>query len=143
MKDIMLKIVGKQVFEDEEADQIEFVTEGKLYERGNSLYLIYDESEFSGMPGCKTSLKVAGDTLRMSRVGGESGGNTAIEFEKGKRYTSYYDTPYGAVEMEVLTNFVRNNLKSDGGTVHIDYNVSLKGLAEGRSKLDIEVKEIN
>ena len=82
MKDITLKIVGKQVFEDAEEDQIEFITEGKLYEKGDSLYLIYEESEFSGMPGCKTSLKVTGNCLRMKRLGTPASLNTAIEFEK-------------------------------------------------------------
>ena len=141
MKDITLKIVGKQIYKDVEEEQIEFVTEGKLYEKGDSLYLIYEESEFSGMPGCKTSLKVTGDSLRMKRLGTyDSSGNTAIQFENGKRYRGLYDTPYGAVEMEVLTNYFKKNLDSEGkGTIDIDYNISLKGLAESRSTLNIEV----
>ena len=141
MKDITLKIVGKQIYKDVEEEQIEFVTEGKLYEKGDSLYLIYEESEFSGMPGCKTSLKVTGDSLRMKRLGTyDSSGNTAIQFEKGKRYRGLYDTPYGAVEIEVLTNYFKKNLDSEGkGTIDIDYNISLKGLAESRSTLNIEV----
>lgn len=140
MKDIMLKIIGKQIYEDFEEDQIEFITEGKLYQKGESLYLIYEESEFSGMPGCRTSLKLTGNKVRMKRLGADAIGDTAIEFEKGKRYTGLYDTPFGAVEMEVLTNNVERNLDSEGkGTIDIDYHISLKGLAESRSKLNIEV----
>ena len=60
MKDIMLKITGKQFSGDISEDQMEFITEGKLYEKGDSTYLIYDESEFSGFPGCKTTLKRPG-----------------------------------------------------------------------------------
>lgn len=141
MKDITLKIVGKQISENAEEEQIEFVTEGKLYERGDSLYFIYEESEFSGMPGCKTSLRIKGDSLRMKRLGAPETTGTAIEFEKGKRYTGLYDTPYGAIEMEVLTNDLRRDLDSEGrGTIDIDYNISLKGLAESRSRLNIEVR---
>lgn len=141
MKDITLKIVGKQIYRDIEEEQIEFVTEGKLYEKGDSLYLIYEESEFSGMPGCKTSIKVTGDSLRMKRLGTyDASGNTAIQFEKGKRYRGLYDTPYGAIEMEVLTNNFKKNLDSEGkGTIDIDYNISLKGLSESRSTINIEV----
>lgn len=141
MKDITLKIVGKQIYRDVEEEQIEFVTEGKLYEKGDSLYLIYEESEFSGMPGCKTSIKVTGDSLRMKRLGTyDASGSTAIQFEKGKRYRGLYDTPYGAIEMEVLTNNFKKNLDSEGkGTIDIDYNISLKGLSESRSTINIEV----
>ena len=138
MKDIMLKIVGKQIDEELEEDQIEFITEGKLYERGNSIYLVYEETELSGIPGCKTSLKLTGNKIKMKRIGDND--NTAIEFQKGRRYNGYYDTPYGTLEMEVLTNSVENNITAEGkGNVYIDYNISLKGIAENRNRLNIEV----
>ena len=57
MKDIMLRIVGKQYAGEEAEEQMEFVTEGKLYERNGATYLVYEESDFSGFPGCKTSLE--------------------------------------------------------------------------------------
>jgi uncharacterized beta-barrel protein YwiB (DUF1934 family) len=140
MKDIMLKIIGKQLYCDVEEVQLEFVTEGKIYEEDKSLYLVYEESEFSGMPGCKTKLEFTGDEIKMSRLGKGVSLDTEIEFRKGKRYTGYYETPFGAVEMEVLTNEIENNLTAEGkGSVNIDYNISLKGLTEGRNKLNIEV----
>ena len=141
MKDIILKIIGKQLSYDMEEVQLEFVTEGQIYEKGKSLYLVYEESEFSGMPGCKTKLEFSGDEIKMSRFGKEGIEiDTEIEFRKGKRYTGYYETPFGAVEMEVLTNEIENNLSAEGkGSVNIDYNISLKGLTEGRNKLNIEV----
>lgn len=140
MKDIMLKIVGIQMSYELEEIQLEFVTEGKIYKDDGTLCLVYDESEFSGMPGCKTKLEFTGDQIKMSRHGVGIGLETEIEFTKGKRYTGYYDTPFGAVEMEVLTNDIKNNLSLEGkGSVNIDYHISLKGLTEGRNKLNIEV----
>lgn len=141
MKDIMLKIIGKQVTSDSEEEQLEFVTEGKYYEKGGSVYLLYDESEFSGMEGCTTSLEITGDNIKMKRFGDSIGLDTEIEFEKGKRFKGYYDTPYGSVEMEVLTNDVVNKIeKAEGkGSLNIDYQISLKGLSEGRSILDIQI----
>ena len=140
MKDIMLRIIGKQLSCDMEEVQLEFVTEGKIYKEDKSLYLVYEESEFSGMPGCKTKLEFTGELIKMSRLGKGIGLDTEIEFRKGKRYTGYYETPFGAVEMEVLTNDIENNLSIEGkGSVNIDYHISLKGLTEGRNKLNIEV----
>jgi len=140
MRDIILKIIGKQLGYDMEEVQLEFITEGKLYEKDKSLCLQYDESEFSGMPGCTTELEFTGDQIKMSRSGIGVGLDTEIEFRKGKRYTGYYDTPFGAIEMEVLTNDIKNNLTAEGkGSVNIDYHISLKGLAEGRNSLNIEV----
>lgn len=147
MKDIMLKIVGSQVTNDGSGDAeeevMELVTEGQLYEKNGSVYLLYKESELSGMEGCTTSLKVTGDTVRMKRFGHMLPIDTVMEFQKGKRYEGYYDTPYGAVEMEILTHNVKNNLRfSEGsGSLDIDYAISLRGLTEGRSRLNIQILE--
>lgn len=142
MRDIMLKITGKQFTGDITEDRMEFITEGKLYERGDSKYVIYDESEFSGFPGCKTSLKLTGDCIRMKRIGSQVGFGMEFIFEKGKRFNGKYHTPYGNLDMEVLTNDVINNLSEEGfGDVNIDYHVSLNGMAEGRNKLKIEVMQ--
>ncbi len=143
MKDIMLKIVGKQIIGNtpEEEDQLELVTEGKYHEEGGTVYLSYDESDFSGMTGCTTSLAITGEEILMKRCGESVPLDTEIRFEKGKRFTGYYGTPFGAVEMEVLTNNVVNNINREEakGSLNIDYHISLRGLSEGRSRLDIEI----
>lgn len=140
MKDIMLKIIGKQFEQGAEEVSLEFITEGKLYSKGQSLYLVYEESEFFGTAGCKTRLKLSGSKVKMSRYGLDSEVDTEIEFEQGVRFTGYYATPYGAVEMEVLTNEVENTMTKEGtGFVNIDYHVALKGLSEGRNKINIQI----
>lgn len=138
MKEIMVKIKGQQISHEAGEDSMEFITEAKLYERGGALYLIYEESEVSGIPGCRTRLKLKGNQVQMKRLGTGTGIGNEIRFEKGKRYTGYYDTPFGAIEMEVLTNKLENTLSAEGdGQLDIDYSISLKGLLEGRNKLNI------
>ena len=140
MKDIMLKIIGKQFSGDEAEEQMEFVTEGKLYEKNGATYLIYEESEFSGFPGCKTSLKLKGDTIRLKRIGDGTEYGMEIEFKEGQRFSSKYDTPYGPRGMEVRTDSVTNDLSPEGyGKIGVKYQVSLGGMAEGRNELNIEV----
>lgn len=140
MKDIMLKIIGKQFSGDEAEEQMEFVTEGKLYEKNGATYLIYEESEFSGFPGCKTRLKLTGDTIRLKRIGDGTEYGMEIEFKEGQRFSSKYDTPYGPIGMEVLTDSVTNDLSPEGyGKIGVKYQVSLGGMAEGRNELNIEV----
>ena len=140
MKDIMLKIVGKQFENGQEETSLEFVTEGKLYKKDEALYLEYDESELSGMPGCQTRLKFVGNTVKLSRSGEDLPLDTEIEFEKGVRYKGLYETPFGALEMEVLTNDVKNDITPEGtGSANIDYHISLKGLTDVRNQLSIEI----
>jgi uncharacterized beta-barrel protein YwiB (DUF1934 family) len=146
MKDVLLKIIGNQWggagSEDDGAAEpgMEFITEGRFYKRGTSVYLVYDESEFSGVSGCTTSLRITGEKIRMKRYGEGVSDGTAVEFEKGKRFSGWYETPFGSVEMEVLTNNIDNRITDGGeGALNIDYHVSLKGLTESRSRLSIEI----
>ena len=37
---------------------IELITEGKFYKKSDAYYLVYDESEISGMQGTTTTLKI-------------------------------------------------------------------------------------
>jgi len=142
MKDIFLRIVGNQLhgLEGEVEDGMEFITEGRFGRRGDAMYLIYEESELSGVEGYTTSLKVQGEKVRMKRYGDEGGLQTAIEFEKGRKFTGWYETPFGTVAIEVLTNGVDNQLDPAGaGTLGIDCSVSLKGITESRNLLRFEI----
>ena len=58
MKEVMVKITTNQVNEQGEEDIMEFVTEAKLYKRGEAVYLIYEETELSGISGCRTEAQV-------------------------------------------------------------------------------------
>ena len=140
MKKITMRITGFQSSEDQKDDKMEFVTEGELYDKGGALYLIYEESEISGMPGFKTRLKITDKTIKMKRIGSGCGTGTEMVFEEGKRYNSFYHTPYGPFEMEILTNKMESTMTAEGtGSVSLDYNMSLKGLVESRNKLEIEL----
>ncbi len=144
MKDITLRIISRQINEASEVteDSVEFMTEGKLYKKGGITYLVYEETEMSGMAGVTTSLRIDGEGgIRMKRFGNGVMMDTVMEFAPGKRFSSLYDTPYGAFEMEVLTNRIINDLDAEraNGNLFIDYDIALKGLSEGRNLLNIEV----
>lgn len=146
MKDIMLRIIGRQIDRNDEVaeETIEFMTEGKAYKKGDATYIVYEESEMSGLAGVKTTLRIGGDgSIKMKRFGKGVMMDTVMEFHQGKRFNSLYETPYGAFKMEILTNSVVNDLEPEKitGNLFIDYEIALKGLSETRSLLNIEVTE--
>jgi uncharacterized beta-barrel protein YwiB (DUF1934 family) len=79
--------------------------------------------------------------VRMKRIGKDIDSyGTELVFEKGKRFVSRYRTPYGDIDMEVLTKDIRKDLTEDGfGKITLNYDVSLHGMAEGRNEIDIEI----
>ena len=144
MKDIILRVIGNHIHgpegKSEDDEVMEFITEGRFARKGDALYLIYEESELSGAVGYTTSLKVTDGKVRIKRYAEEGGIQTAIEFQKGERFTGWYETALGAIEMEVLTNDVDNRLDPEGsGSLGIDCSVSLKGLIESRNLFKFEI----
>lgn len=140
MKDVLIKIKSSQMSKEAGEDEMEFITEGKLYRRNNTTYLLYEESEFSGVPGCTTRLRLREKDVQMKRFGDGAEAGAEIVFEKGKRNVGYYDTPFGPIEIEILTNSLNSTVTEEGsGELEIDYEVSLKGLLEGRNKINITV----
>jgi len=140
MREITLKIIGRQCYADREEDQMEFMTEGQIYLKEDAVYLIYEESEVSGMTGCKTSLKIKDGSVKMRRIG-SIGFGTELYFEEGKRFSSTYNTPYGPMDIEVLTKGIVDNLDKENltGSIDIRYDVSLQGMAEGKNRLTIDI----
>lgn len=137
MKNIMLKIIGKQINKDGEEDVIELVTEGKYYKKGDTTYLVYQESEISGMEGCTTTLKITDDLVSMKRFGTA---NSEIKFKKGVRFNTFYNTPMGNIELEILTKQINNTISDTAkGSIDIEYDISLQGLVEGRNKMNIKI----
>ena len=140
MKEVLLKITGKPLMEGEdEAEPIEFLTEGRLFEESGTVFLEYDETELSGMEGCTTRVAIAPDRVSMTRSGKSFAVDSKMEFEAGKRIKGLYHTDFGPIEMELLTYSIANTLSPAGGAVSIDYHVSLKGLGDIRNLLEIEV----
>ena len=145
MKDIMLKITGKMVTHDDGEEKheelIEFITSGQLYNRGNATFIKYEETELSGTEGCTTSLVISKDKVRMRRFGDPMRTDTVMEFRKGKRYRGMYETPFGPINMELLTNDVTALEDAGDGKqkLYIDYNISLRGLTESRNRLELEI----
>ncbi len=97
----------------------------------------YDESDISESEGTKTKLKIYKNKMIMTKVGNLS---SRMEFEKNKKYSNLYSTPYGTFDLNFQTVIYENNLNEDGkGTVYIEYKVSLGGAEENYNKLQIDI----
>ena len=142
MDKVLIKIKAQQeVKGGEPEDFMELLTEGKHYNKNGVVYLVYEETELSGIPGCVTSLKLDGETLSLRRYGIVA---QELRFQKGQRWLGMYETPLGTMDREITTNDLVADLRYGGavGSITVDYNVNLKGLVEARNILNIKVAKI-
>ncbi|MFZ7132649.1 MAG: DUF1934 domain-containing protein [Eubacteriales bacterium] len=138
-KRIWLSIKGKTQQEDGPEDIIELVTQGEMYKKLKSEYIIYNETEVSGLEGTTTTLKIEGDKVCIIRLGTT---NSHMTFEKGRKNYNMYTTPYGDMSMVVYTKDININYNSDNNlqNIFVDYSVEIQGLMSSNNVINIEVK---
>lgn len=139
---VLLKIIGTQTHESGEKDQIETMTEGKLFVRENDYYIMYKETASSGMAGTSTSLKIE---IEKQKVTLNRMGTTELkqEFEKGILHTAHYVTPYGTMRLGVLTSKVELDLTDEGGSINLEYELKTEDVNISENQLHIQIEKIN
>ena len=138
LKDVMINIKTVQYDNNtEEEDIIELRTEGKYYNEDGTDYLIYEESELSGLLGTTTEIKIKGNQVELNRTAEHE---STMSFEKDKRYQSVMSTPMGNIPIEIMTNNISYDLDKDPLTLKLEfeYSIALKGLFQGRNMISIE-----
>jgi len=132
MNKVIVNIKSVQKTIGEEDGIIEFVTEGEVTFKNDSLYVLYKESELSGMEGNTTTLKIHGDTVIMKRYGSAS---SKIEYKVGHECTSQYHTPYGVFNLITNTKELMIDIKDNKeGKINIAYDMKIENLMESYNK---------
>lgn len=133
---IWLSIHSKIRKPGEPVEEYGFNTEGKMYHKDGADYIMYMESELSGMEGDKTVLKFKDGRLTMHRFGVHK---SELAFEEGVKIESVYQTPYGNFDMVTYASVVDFDLES--GDVTLKYRLVIKGLSESTNTLEIKINQ--
>lgn len=137
IKNVIISIKGSQITEDDEQN-IEFITEGKFYKKGEHYYITYKESEVTGMEGTTTTLKVADGVVTLMRFGAV---NSQFVFQKQQRHVSYYETPYGTLSIGVFTHKMNVDIDDHGGEINVDYQLEMDHAASGKNDFYMRIRE--
>lgn len=135
----MIRVTGVQKDAKGIENKIELMTEGSCYEKKEHLYIVYEETEISGMEGATTTLKIEGENKVSMRRFGSS--DMQLIFQVGKSFNSQYRTQYGDFEMEIFTKKLDVELCSQTkkGKIVIQYDLWIAGLADTANELNIQV----
>ena len=98
MKDVIINIKSTQVSDDNE-DTIEFVTDGRMFEKDGKSLLCYDEGEMLGVPGVTTHVRIEDKKVVIQRSGGL---NSRLLVEKEKRNLFLPDSKFVAMHVKLI-----------------------------------------
>lgn len=135
-KQAIISVVGTQSFEALEAENTQITTVGSLYKRGKFYYLTYEESEITGLPDTKTIIRAADKQVTVTRVGQYP---SSMSFKEGERNVFMYNTVCGAMSMAIATDRVEVALDDNGGSIAVDYTLTIETDIVGYNRLRITV----
>lgn len=138
-KNVLISVRGEQYFEDIDPDTVELTTEGRMtIADDGEIILEYQESELTGMDGTTTRFIVQGDTVILRRTGSI---NSEMRFHVGYPHMSLYETPLGALTVEITTEKLAHRLHEHGGIMDIKYTIAVEQQVTGRHQFKIRVRE--
>lgn len=103
-----------------ETEEIHLCAKGCYYDRGETKYLIYEESGTETPEKYKVTLKITADRVLMIRKGT---GSSRLEFIAGQSIRCDYDTGSGILPLTVHTHRILTALESSGVKIHLMYDL--------------------
>lgn len=127
-QEVSLIIKGQIEGSLDDSESIELETKGYFYEDGESQCFTYEESELYGMSGTDTIIKVQDNDQKVTliRLGAI---NLVMDFKIDQRNVTLYTTPYGEMQIVILTNEINIERNENNLITHIKVLYSL-GIGE-------------
>ncbi|MEG6522824.1 DUF1934 domain-containing protein [Desulfotomaculum sp. 1211_IL3151] len=124
---------------DNNPEVIELNYEGTIHQKNNNYYIVYKETENTGMGNTTTTLKVETNAITISRSGAV---NMRQVFQKDLEHRGFYQTPYGDMEMAVIARNIEASLTELGGSIKLEYELELDHSTLGMNDLEIAITQI-
>lgn len=142
-KDVLINISGLQVDVNEmenNDEPIETISTGNYFFKNGKHYLLFEEVS-EGVPGVtKTQIKIKGeDSLEVLKRGVS---NAYMIFDTKRKNRSYYETPYGQLNLGIFTRNIKIDEKEDNINIKVEYalDVNYEPLAECTIRINVKPK---
>ena len=138
-KNVVIYVRGEQHYEDADPDVTELMTEGTMTLAGDGAVILeYRETELTGMEGTVTRFTIREDAVELERTGTIS---SNMLFLKGRPHSSFYETPWGAMLVDVTATSLRHRINERGGVLELGYSVAVDHRVVGENLVKIRIRE--
>lgn len=120
-KDVLVSISGLQ-YEIDKDEAIEVISVGEYYNRNGKHYVIYEEMLDNTDEVSNCTIKIAEKQIDIIKRGAS---NVHMIFEENKKNTTYYQTPFGDLEVGIYTSLIRVSEEEDRLIVDINYALDI------------------
>ena len=131
-KDVLINISGLQVDVNEmenNDEPIETISTGNYFFKNGKHYLLFEEVS-EGVPGVSLEVLKRGVS------------NAHMIFDTKRKNRSYYETPYGQLNLGIFTRNIKIDEKEDNINIKVEYalDVNYEPLAECTIRINVKPK---
>ncbi|CEQ16253.1 DUF1934 domain-containing protein [Paraclostridium sordellii] len=138
MIDVNISMITKQYDNLGNEDIIEVLSNGKLYEKNDGIYVIYKEELEKNSDHVTTTIKISEKEILIKRFGLV---NSNMKFILDKETTTLYKTPQGIFNIKINTNKLDIKETDKDIEIEIDYNMEILGLFKGVNIIKIKIEK--
>lgn len=122
-KDVLIHVRGLRLMEtDDEQEPIEIVVPGQYYFRNGSHYLRYEEMLDDSAQTTVNYIKMSSEGVEIRKQGQV---NVHMVFEQGKKNKTFYNTPYGTLQMGIAATGLELKESEDDIQMKVDYALDM------------------
>ena len=119
MKEAQTTVYDKQIYPTH-SDEAENKFSGNITFKNESVYITYKDEE----QNITTVIKAKDNRVSVKRLGAIRGN---LEFDSNKPHRTIYSTPYGDMDMEIVTQKCEVYFLTKGVKIHIEYKIMMQG----------------
>ncbi len=131
-KDAEIQVVGRRRYEDGQEDKTEQTFQGRFYRREGRFYLHYREPAEGG----QTSVTLWAEPGRACVLRGGPF-PSRLTFCPGQVLPASYQTPFGALPLEIAAQSLKMGLTDQGGELEICYDLLSGGKPVSQNRLTV------
>ena len=139
MKKAMISIKGSPVPNGNDDDSFELTTDGEYSRKDGVSTFSYVESELTGFDGLLTTFNVEPDRVILRR-----GGDMLEEmiFSEKQKHHFLFETPFGSILMGIDTHSIKKNMREDGGSLEIRYDIEVDNVSVSKNLFQINIRTL-
>lgn len=120
-KNVLVAISGLQ-YEIDKDEAVEVISPGTYYKRGDKLYILYEELLEDIADKTKCTLEISNDKIDIIKRGAN---NVHMVFERNKKNTTLYQTPYGDLLIGIYTTLIKITEEEDRLIADVEYSLDI------------------
>ena len=137
MKKAVISIKGSPVPMEGDNESYELMTDGEYSRQDGVSTFSYLESELTGMAGHLTTFNVEQDCVILRRGDGLNGD---MIFSEKQKHHFLYETPFGSIMMGIDTHSIKKNMRDDGGSLEIRYDIEVDNVSVSKNLFQIDIR---